>query len=358
MSGKGGQTIIIKKIKKGGHGRHGGAWKVAYADFVTAMMAFFLLLWLLTATPVENLEGLADYFSPTMGLKGNIGIGFSGGQSSNTEGWSRSDWTSLGLVFGSPPSGPIIKMPDQDNYIDNDNAPVKFQDIQDKIEKNIENSPETKEFKDSIIIEQTPEGINIQITDKEGRSMFEDNTANLQPYAKQILSKIADIIKKVPNYIQIVGYTSSDYVSKEDYTVWEISVDRANAVRRYLATQGLDPGQVIRVVGKGDCEPLDRDNKNAPVNSRFAITLLRKSVVADYKQPAPDEVILGPEESGLKSYAIDKKKKEKEEGVSSEDMPHKSIVEGEKKKDGEEEGDNKKEKKESSGEKKPKKKKH
>ncbi len=357
MAGKGGQTIIIKKIKKGGHGRHGGAWKVAYADFVTAMMAFFLLLWLLTATPVENLEGLADYFSPTMGLQGNIGIGFSGGQSSNTEGWSRGDWTALGLVFGSPPSGPIIKMPDEDNNIENDNAPVKFEDIQQNIINNVENSPETKDLKDSIIIEQTPEGVNIQVTDKEGRSMFEDNTAVLAPQAKQILSKIADVIKHVPNYIQVVGYTSSDYVSdKEDYTVWELSVDRANAVRRYLASQGLDIGQVIRVVGKGDCEPLDRDNKNAPVNSRFAITLLRKSIVADYKQPAPDEVILGPEEAGLKNYAIDKKKKDEKEGNPAGDMPHKNMVEGEKKKDGEE--GQSKEKKPSSGEKKPKKKKH
>src|SRR5215213_9070956 len=106
-------VIVIKKVKKGGHGgHHGGAWKVAYADFVTAMMAFFLLLWLLTATPVENLKGLADYFSPTVGMQGKLGIGFKGGRAPDTEGVSTGDWASKGLIFGAPPSGPIVKFPE------------------------------------------------------------------------------------------------------------------------------------------------------------------------------------------------------------------------------------------------------
>src|SRR5689334_9406856 len=132
--------IIIKKIKKGGHGHHGGAWKVAYADFVTAMMAFFLLLWLLQSTPVEQLAGLADYFSPTLGLTGKMGIGFAGGKAPNTEGWSTGDWASLGLIFGAPPSGPIIKLPDDEDNKADENQPINFDAITKQVSETIQNN--------------------------------------------------------------------------------------------------------------------------------------------------------------------------------------------------------------------------
>src|SRR4051812_34599760 len=166
MSKPGSKIIIVKKIKKGGHGHHGGAWKVAYADFVTAMMSFFLLLWLLTATPVENLKGLADYFSPTMGMQGKLGIGFSGGRSPDSEGQSQGNWASMGLIFGSPPSGPIIKFPDKDNLTEQDNQNIEFGKMKEDVANNLTKN-KLSEFQDNILIEQTPDGLKINIMDTE-----------------------------------------------------------------------------------------------------------------------------------------------------------------------------------------------
>jgi len=309
------QTIIIKKIKKGGHAPHGGAWKVAYADFVTAMMAFFLLLWILTATPVESLEGLADYFSPTMGIQGKMGIGFSGGSSPNTEGWSKGDWASLGLIFGAPPSGPIIKMPDKDNHAE-ENDPINFKNIEESVSKALDSDSGLGEYKDSIIIEQTPEGLNINITDKEGRAMFKDGTADMYPHTKRILAKIANVVKNIPNYIQIVGHTNANFQSEsKNYTSWELSTDRANAARRYMVSTSLSHNQIARIVGKGDSDPINKEVINDPRNSRISVTLLRKALMAYSKQPAPEDVILGPEHSGLKKYIqLKRKDPDEEEG--------------------------------------------
>lgn len=315
-----GSTIIIKKIKKGGHGHHGGAWKVAYADFVTAMMAFFLLMWLLTATPVENLEGLADYFSPTVGLEGKMGIGFAGGKSPNTEGMSRGDWASQGLIFGAPPSGPILKVPEKDNKADEVENTVNFDLVQKDLTDSIAKSTTLHEFEENINIETTIDGININIVDNKKRSMFEEGKKDLKEHTKVILTKITDIIKDIPNYIQIVGHTTEiNKLSSEEYSNWELSADRANEARRYMVKSGLDTQQVARIVGKADTELANREDRNAPENSRISITLLRKSVIALHKQPAPDEVMLGPEESGLKSYVKDNKlENEKLEPVTKE----------------------------------------
>ncbi|PIR39897.1 MAG: hypothetical protein COV35_00315 [Alphaproteobacteria bacterium CG11_big_fil_rev_8_21_14_0_20_39_49] len=309
------QTIIIKKIKKGGHGHHGGAWKVAYADFVTAMMAFFLLLWLLTATPVEQLEGLADYFSPTLGLQGKMGIGFAGGKSPNTEGWSTGDWASLGLIFGAPPSGPIIKLPEDNNKAD-ENPDVSFDTMQREVNDAIIQNDGLGKYNDSIMIEQTIDGLNINITDRKNRPMFKGDTAELMPHTKQILKKIAGIVKHIPNYVQIVGHTNPEFVPKnEGYTGWELSADRANAARRYLEESGLPSNQIVRIIGKADNEPVNNDGLDNPANSRISITLLRKSIVAYSKQPAPDDVILGPLDQGLNSF-IQLKRKDPEEKTS------------------------------------------
>lgn len=319
------QTIIIKKIKKGGHGHHGGAWKVAYADFVTAMMAFFLLLWILTATPAEQLEGLADYFSPTIGLQGKMGIGFSGGKSPNTEGWSTGDWASLGLIFGAPPSGPIIKLPENEDNKTEESERIKIKEVKDVVEGALKGDQGLSKYKDNINIEQTPEGLNINITDQKGRSMFKPGTAELQMHTKQILSKIAAIVGSIPNYIQIVGHTASGFSGEtEEYSTWELSVDRANAARRYLQTVGVEAAQIARIVGKGNNEPMNREKRDDIANSRVAVTLLRKSIIAYHKQPAPEEIILGPLEDGLKSY-IQMKRKDPETATGAKDKDGNAI---------------------------------
>jgi len=323
-----GTTIIIKKIKKGGHGHHGGAWKVAYADFVTAMMSFFLLLWLLAATPVENLKGLADYFSPTIGVQGKMGIGFSGGRSPDDEGFSRGNWASLGLIFGAPPSGPIIKFPDKDNETEQENQKVEVGKVNDEVTKDLTGDKQLNEFQDSILIEQTPDGLKINIMDTENRPMFKEGTAELEDFTKKILAKIAAIVKDVPNYLQVVGHTNSLTPSKdENYTNWELASERANASRRYLIKAGVQPAQIARIQAVADQEPLDQDHPDAPKNNRVTITLLRKTTIAYNRQPAPEEVIMGPVEAGLKTYIQNKNKEDSQDSQENqEDITPEAIA--------------------------------
>lgn len=307
-------SIVIKKIKKGGHGHHGGAWKVAYADFVTAMMAFFLLLWLLSATPVENLAGLADYFSPTMGLQDNLGIGFSGGLANSPEGVSVGDWASQGLVFGSPPSGPIIKFPDKDNKIYEDNDPNDFGKLEEDINTAIQKNESLKPFKDSILIEQTPDGLKIHIVDKEGRSMFKEGSADLLPHTKQILSKIAEIIRFLPNYIQVSGHTRSKINASKAFmkVEWFLSAIRANAAREFLTHEGEIPEEKIaRLLAVADHDPLIPEDPFHIKNERVTITLLKKGVLSYHKQSAPEEILRG-ESTGLKGYIDEQKRKDKQ----------------------------------------------
>lgn len=268
------QPIIIKKIKKAGHGHHGGAWKVAYADFVTAMMAFFLLLWLLTATPVENLQGLADYFSPTIGLQGKMGIGFSGGTGTDPQGVSSGDWASLGLIFGAAPSGPIVKFPEQSNYIDQMHERVNIKITESEVVEVIKKSfKEFSKYKENILIDYKPEGLKIKIIDKEKRKMFKKGTAKLTSHTKLLLKKIASIVKDIPNYIKITCFSSDLGGSKANFTDWELAMERANVTRKYLISSGVDKQQVYKMVAIAkENNKLNRQNAN---NSEIEITLLR-----------------------------------------------------------------------------------
>lgn len=319
------ESIIVKKVKKGKHGHHGGAWKVAYADFVTAMMAFFLLMWLLTATPVENLQGLADYFTPTVGLQGKMGIGFSGGQAPNSEGVSQGDWASQGLIFGAPPSGPIIKNPGKDNKINVDNPIINqipvtntydedkgFQEVEKTIDSMIQNSEDLKKFDDSILIQTTPEGLDVQVMDKKSRPMFEEGTSKILPHAKFIIKRITNIVKAIPNYIQISGHTVRELQPSvlSDDSNWELSSDRANAARKVMLEAGMDTEQIARIVGKADHDPLNTNNPLSPQNQRITITLLRKSLLSYHKRSAPDDIFIDHEPDGLENYIKHKEEKE------------------------------------------------
>jgi chemotaxis protein MotB len=318
------ETIIIKKIKKGGHGHHGGAWKVAYADFVTAMMAFFLLMWLLTATPVENLQGLADYFTPTMGLQGKMGIGFSGGQAPNSDGVSQGDWASQGLIFGAPPSGPIIKNPSKDNKINMDNPIINqipvtntydedraFEEIENNLTVMLKSSDKLKEFDESVLIQITPEGLAVQVLDKKSRPMFKSGTATMLPHARFIIKSIAGVINGIPNYIQVSGHTVKELQPKilSEDSNWELSADRANAARKVLIKARMDKDQIARIVGRADHDPLDRVNPLSPENQRITITLLRKSLLSMHKRTAPDDIFLKPDQDGLEDYLRREKNK-------------------------------------------------
>jgi chemotaxis protein MotB len=284
-------TIIIKKIKKGGHAAHGGAWKVAYADFVTAMMAFFLLLWLLSSQPTEKLTGIASYFTPTIGLRDQMGIGFEAGTSAADKNTLKHTKGNDAILFGSEYKGTIIKLPESaledSKIIDAKN----FSSIARDLYKAIHDNPETNDMLKAIKIDETAEGLRIRIFDQDKRPMFIPGTSDLQSYTKSLLKVIAKYIRFMPNYISISGHTSKDkIINKYSYDNWELSANRANSCRKFFADEKLlDAEQIERIVGKADQEPVDRANPESPSNIRIDLLLLRNSIVPFHKQALPNE---------------------------------------------------------------------
>ena len=278
------QPIIIKKVKKGGGGHHGGAWKVAYADFVTAMMAFFLLLWLLNAVTDEQLEGIANYFAPASIAKTTSGSGgLMAGKTLGEQGVQQSPSSTPSVSMELPPPKAGEGSSDQQ-----DNPPANVQDIIKKREekqfkevaKNLrhafEKVPNLKQLAKSLIIDDTPEGLRIQITDQDGLPMFPIGSAKMYLNTKKILELVSKAIKMMPQDIAISGHTDAvKFGSKGGYGNWELSSDRANAARRQLVHFGVAKGRISRVVGKAATDPLLPDDPTNARNRRISIVLLR-----------------------------------------------------------------------------------
>lgn len=275
------QPIVVKKIKKAAHGAHGGAWKVAYADFVTAMMAFFLLMWLLNATESQKLGGIANYFTPTQGLKDRMGIGFSGGVATVDKGIDLADSGSEGFVFGTPQIGPIIEIRKQIEELATEDSQVFFTQIQTMVEKHIQKTKIDSIYpgiREAIQYEQTPEGLRIQIFNPNDEPMFDIGKVTLKPFARDVLMQIVQILKYVPNYISVSGHASDKHWENSVYKNWKLSSDRAFAVVDFLIAQGLHANQIGRLVAKADRDPIDFDSPHAPKNRRIDIIILRKSL--------------------------------------------------------------------------------
>ncbi|WP_169568656.1 flagellar motor protein MotB [Sneathiella limimaris] len=283
--------IIVKKIKKGGHGHHGGAWKVAYADFVTAMMAFFLLLWLLNVTDAVQKQGISDYFSPTVASSSESGAGgVLGGTSMQTDGAMTSNTGTPSVVSSiSPPEEGSKDEANEDGKSEIDEAEFleklaaleesSFEETRDDIRAAIANDPEMAGLEDNIIIDMTPEGLRIQIVDQYDESMFEPGSIEIKPRIKKLMGKIVKSIAHLPNNIAIDGHTDSSGTSNSSYSNWELSSDRANSSRRALLDVGLDPDRIERVSGKADTEPMIIDDPSNPGNRRISLTLLRETPV-------------------------------------------------------------------------------
>jgi len=262
------QPIIIKKVKKGGHGgHHGGSWKVAYADFVTAMMAFFLLLWLLSASNQETLSGIADYFDNPSAI--------------DAAGGTSTSMIELGSNIDSS-KGDGNQNRESDSYENYSEAyeqmeQAQLEDLQDELEYLIENNPELEKFKDQLLIDITTEGLRIQIIDKENRPMFDLGSATLKPYVKRILREMAPILNELPNKLSISGHTDARrYFRKDGYSNWELSSDRANAARRELVSARLPPEKIVQVVGLASKFLLYKDKPLDPANRRISILVLKK----------------------------------------------------------------------------------
>ncbi|NQV81194.1 MAG: flagellar motor protein MotB [Alphaproteobacteria bacterium] len=277
------QPIIInKKIKKGGgHGHHGGAWKVAYADFVTAMMAFFLLLWLLSSTTVEQRAGIGDYFTPTTSFRpGASGAGgILGGQTLSDSGAKIGEGGTPSVVVElTPPSGRDAKEKDIEELAAK-REQESFEEAVQALNKAITDSPELSDLQENIQVDMTPEGMRIQIVDREGGSLFRAGSAEMTARTRDLLEQIAQVVATLPNDISISGHTDSSPFSRGDYSNWELSSDRANASRRLLVTSGIDSSRIVQVVGKADQEPLIEEDPFLPENRRVSIVLRRTAAV-------------------------------------------------------------------------------
>lgn len=304
------KLIVIKRIKKGGHAHHGGAWKIAYADFVTAMMAFFLLMWLLGSTTKGELEGIADYFNTPLKVALSGGSG-SGDSASVIKGGGKDLTRMHGQVKNGeiPAKKKTINLKAAEAEIERVEA-AQLKKLQGKLEAAIEANPALKEYRKQMLIDITTEGLRIQIVDAQNRPTFAIGRAELQPYMRAILREVGKTLNEVPNKVSLSGHTDAKpYPSGErGYSNWELSADRANASRRELIAAGIDEGKIIRVVGLSSAVLLDRNDALNPVNRRISIIVMNKKS----EESATNDGVLVPrggEESAVKESAPDTRPK-------------------------------------------------
>jgi chemotaxis protein MotB len=326
--------IIIKKVKgSGGHGHHGGAWKVAYADFVTAMMAFFLLLWLLNVTTDIQKRGIADYFEPTIASKSQSGAGgVMGGQTMGQPGAQALPTSAPSLALNRP----ALRQPDEGDDGDqggtrthekqgDDDTPAaaqvstptdkdapqpsasaapeakpseaelerqlgereakRFAAAENMLRQAVAQSPELKALAENLLIDETPEGLRVQLVDQDKQAMFALGSAELLEPTKKLIGLITQVVQRLPNKVTITGHTDAiPYAGGRRYTNWELSADRANASRREFVADGLPEDRIARVGGVAERDPLLPDQPTSPRNRRISIVLLREA-----KEPPPKQ---------------------------------------------------------------------
>jgi chemotaxis protein MotB len=321
------QPIIIKKIKKGGGGHHGGAWKVAYADFVTAMMAFFLLLWLLNVTTAEEKTAISNYFDPAHpkisrqesgsgGVLGGMSLSRVGAMVTNVQPittpppqpYSRGSQQSGEQKSGDDEAsdkpttqslegqGTEIdveamtelekeKLEKQLEAIEDE----RFEAAMEQIKNAIEETPQLAELSEHLLMDITPEGLRIQIVDKDGRSMFPVGSADMYPFMDDLISKVSAVITALPNHISIRGHTdSSKYAPGARYNNWDLSADRAQSSRRALTRNNYPEEKIETVVGRADRDHLIPENPLSPQNRRISIILLRDKLTRDTNASVED----------------------------------------------------------------------
>jgi len=273
------RPIIVKKIKKVSAGHHGGAWKIAYADFVTAMMAFFLLMWLLGSASKGQLEGIEAYFKTP--LKVALMGGPSVGASDSVLKGGGKDLTKKQLQV-KPKDGAIEKekeldLKDAKKALEAEEK-KKLESLKAKIESTIDSNITLQNFKKQLLLDITSEGLRIIIVDELNRPMFNSARAELQPYAKKILQELGKMLNDVPNRISLSGHTDATPYSTGDtaYSNWELSADRANASRRELIAGGMDERKLLRVVGLSSAALFDKENPFNPINRRISIIVMNK----------------------------------------------------------------------------------
>ena len=273
------RPIIIKRIKKVAGGHHGGAWKIAYADFVTAMMAFFLLMWLLGSTTKGELQGISDYFRTP--LKVALSGGSGSGDATSPLASGGGDMTrrdSMQMQRGAlPEKKPTIKAKDAQAELDRLEG-QRLKSLKARLEAVIEANPVMRQYRDQLLIDITTEGLRVQIIDQLNRPMFDLGSAKLKPYARDILVGLAEPLNEVNNALSLTGHTDAKPYSagERSYSNWELSADRANASRRVLVEGGIAEGKIKRVVGMSSAVLFEPNDPLSPVNRRIALIVMTR----------------------------------------------------------------------------------
>lgn len=283
------QPIVVKRINKVEAGAHGGAWKIAYADFVTAMMAFFLLMWLLGSTAQGDLEGIADHFQNPLKVSLSGGSG-AGDSSSVIQGGGEDLTRSLGqrkrgdiegrrsINLDAAKGREIFRDEGDKEGLDEQRERARLSDLKGRIEAMIEADPKLRSYRKQILIDITSEGLRIQIVDEQNRPMFNTASDELLAHTRELLRAIGRALNDVPNRLSLSGHTdAAQYAGgQRGFSNWELSSNRANASRRELVAGGLDPARVARVVGLAETVPFNADDLFAPSNRRITIIVMNK----------------------------------------------------------------------------------
>lgn len=286
------QPIIIRRVKKVSGGHHGGAWKVAYADFVTAMMAFFLVMWLVGIASKEQKAAVSEYFKNPSAVEGTAAIP---GTSSLGPGGASDKLIPTANALSMPGGvGPKVGEPGEatrsripsDADADARAAAAaedrrQLEELRKDLEAAVEKSLALAPFKDQLLIDLTPEGLRVQIVDRLNRPMFDLGSSSMKDYTIEVMHELGTLLAGTPHKIALAGHTDeTPFQAPRGYGNWELSSDRANAARRALLEGGLDEARISRVVGLASSVPFDRDDPRAPVNRRISIVVLNRTPAA------------------------------------------------------------------------------
>jgi chemotaxis protein MotB len=284
------RPIVVKRIKKGGHAKHGGAWKIAYADFVTAMMAFFLLMWLLGSVSKGDLKGISEYFNTP--LRTALMGGSSTGDAKSVIPGGGTDLTARA---GQVHKGDVEPRQLDENVLDAEldaREAARLAELKEKLEQAIEANPKLAPFRKQILVDLTPEGLRIQIVDEQNRPMFATGSSTLAAYTRDLLGEIGIILNDVPNRVSLSGHTdAASFGSGErGFSNWELSADRANSARREMIAAGMADSKVLRVVGLASAVGFPGALPLDAVNRRISIIVLNrrteKAITAESATPA------------------------------------------------------------------------
>ena len=268
-------TLVVRRVKKGGHeGHHGGAWKIAYADFVTAMMAFFLLMWLLGSTSQYDRDGIEKYFNTPLSAMLGSKPDAANPNPSVVQGGGR-DLSSKTPAVGGSNAQPTLSHAVHVEAVDKS----RLSQLKEKLSALIERKPELRAYRDQIRMSITDEGLRIELVDSLKRPMFATGSAKLEDYAYEILVQIGSALNDVDSGVSIAGHTDSVPYSGglAGYSNWELSSERANAARRALVAGHLSEEKLLQVRGLADVLPLDHDTAASPLNRRISILVMNKA---------------------------------------------------------------------------------